>query len=158
MSPSKTKQIDAIRLLEQDHETLRELLRALSETTNRAAKGRRELLQRVGAVLRAHARIEEEIFYPAFARAARTNEQRKLLTEAYEEHRAAERLVLPDLEGSDVGSNVFGGRAKVLKDLVEHHAEEEERELFPVARRLLDRAKLLELGDRMQARKDELLR
>ena len=152
---AQEKFTDAIALLKADHRKVEELF----EKFEAAGSGsKQKVAEQICNELKIHTMIEEEIFYPAFARAARTNEQRKLLTEAYEEHRAAERLVLPDLEGSDVGSNVFGGRAKVLKDLVEHHAEEEEREMFPVARRLLDRAKLLELGDRMQARKDELLR
>ncbi|MEO7324099.1 MAG: hypothetical protein ABIW82_04645 [Dokdonella sp.] len=52
--------------------------------------------------------------------------------EALEEHRAAGELVLPDLIGSDPGSEQFSSRAKVLKELVEHHASEEEKDSFPV--------------------------
>ena len=75
-----------------------------------------------------------------------------------EEHRAAGELVLPDLEKTKVTSDQFGGRAKVLKELVEHHADEEEKEMFPRARKLLDKAALTELGQQMQARKQELLK
>ncbi|MGH8124351.1 MAG: hypothetical protein ACREPK_00670 [Rhodanobacteraceae bacterium] len=53
-----------------------------------------------------------------------------------EEHRAAGELVLPDLPETDTGSEEFGGRAKVLKDLVDHHAEEEEGEMFKRAQGL----------------------
>ena len=78
--------------------------------------------------------------------------------EALEEHRAAGELVLPDLEKTNVTSDQFGGRAKVLKELVEHHADEEEKEMFPRARKLLDAATLADLGQQMQARKQELLK
>ena len=80
-----------------------------------------------------------------------------MIFEALEEHRAAGELVLPDLMETEVASDQFGGRAKVLKDLVEHHAEEEEKEMFKRARELFDRAQLAELGERMAARKEELL-
>ena len=78
--------------------------------------------------------------------------------EALEEHRAAGDLVLPDLLKTAITSDQFGGRAKVLKELIEHHADEEEKEMFPRARKLLDTATLAELGQRMQARKQELLK
>jgi hemerythrin-like domain-containing protein len=42
-------------------------------------------------------------------------------------------------------SEEFAAGAKVLKDLVEHHAEEEETEMFPRARKLMGRGELLEL-------------
>jgi hemerythrin-like domain-containing protein len=45
----------------------------------------------------------------------------------------------------------------VLKELVEHHADEEEKEMFPRARKLLSKDELSELGKRMQQRKSELL-
>jgi hypothetical protein len=76
--------------------------------------------------------------------------------EALEEHRAAGDLVLPDLLRTDVSSDQFGGRAKVLKELVEHHADEEEKEMFPRAKALMDKAQLRELGERMATRKAEL--
>jgi hemerythrin superfamily protein len=64
--------------------------------------------------------------------------------------------VLPDLLGTDVQSDQFGGRAKVLKELVEHHADEEERQMFPRARELMDKAQLEQLGERMAQRKAQL--
>lgn len=157
MATPKTEQLDALRLLAQDHAKVKELLTQLAETTTRATKGRTELLEKIGEELRVHAAIEEEIFYPALDRAAKNNEQRELMAEARQEHQAVEELVLPELENSDVDSVEFGGRAKVLKELVEHHAEEEEEEMFAHARELLDQETLSELGARMQARKDELL-
>ena len=150
--------MDAIALLKQDHKAVKALLTELADTTNRAQKTRTELLQKIATEIKAHATIEEEIFYPAFKAAGEKADDGKMFFEALEEHRAAGDLVLPDLLGTDVQSDQFGGRAKVLKELVEHHADEEEKEMFPRARRLLSKAELMELGQRMDERKKELLR
>jgi hemerythrin superfamily protein len=149
--------MDAISLLTEDHRKVKKLLGELAETTSRAEKTRTELLAQIGRELRAHSKIEEEIFYPAFKNAGEKSEDDKMYFEALEEHRAAGELVLPDLEKTNVTSDQFGGRAKVLKELVEHHADEEEKEMFPRAKKLLDAAALAELGQQMQARKQELL-
>ena len=148
--------MDAITLLKQDHKTVRTMLNELAETTTRAKKSRTELLQKIKTELEAHTTIEEEIFYPAFKAAGEKADDNKMFFEALEEHRAAGDLVLPDLLGTDVTSDQFSGRAKVLKELVEHHADEEEKEMFPRAKALMDKAQLQELGERMARRKAEL--
>jgi hemerythrin superfamily protein len=146
---------NAIELLKSDHKTVRKLLSELSETTERAKKTREELLSKIEKELTIHTKIEEEIFYPAF-REAGEDEETVLIHEAREEHRAVDSLVLPDLKKTDVGSKEFSGRAKVLKELIEHHADEEEDEMFPKAKELLSKQELQDLGERMEARKREL--
>jgi hemerythrin-like domain-containing protein len=148
--------MDAIELLKSDHEKVRKLLTELTETTSRAEKTRTDLLGKIRMELEAHTTIEEEIFYPAFREAGK-KEDEEMYFEALEEHRAAGDLVLPDLLKTEVASEQFSGRAKVLKELVEHHAEEEEKEMFPKAKQLLDKERLQELGEQMQQRKQELL-
>lgn len=149
--------MDAIKLLKNDHDEVRELLAALEESTARALKKRRDLVAKIAALLEAHTTIEEEIFYPAFKAAGQKSDDDKMYFEALEEHRAAGDLVLPDLVGTDPSSEKFSGRAKVLKELVEHHADEEEKEMFPRARKLLSRDELARLGEQLEARKEALL-
>lgn len=149
--------MDAIALLKQQHRALNDLLVQLVETTTRATVKRGELLDRIRAILGAHTRIEEEIFYPAFRDAAESKADVRLYHEALEEHRAAGELVLPDVLGTDATSEKFSGRAKVLKELIEHHADEEESEMLPRARKLLSHDEMNLLGERMQARYDELI-
>ena len=149
--------MNAIQLLKEDHTKVRKLLSELAETTPRGVKIRTELLAQIATELRVHSKIEEEIFYPALHAAAKNREDETMYFEALEEHRAAGELVLPDLEKTDVASDRFSGRAKVLKELVEHHAGEEEKEMFPRARELLSADELKALGARMERRKQELL-
>ncbi len=149
--------MDAITLLKDDHQTVRKLLKELDETTNRAQKTRTELLATIAMEIRVHSAIEEEIFYPAFKAAGDRADDGKMYFEALEEHRAAGDLVLPDLLDTDVTSDQFSGRASVLKEMIEHHAGEEEDEMFPRARKLLSKEELVALGDQMLQRKTELL-
>lgn len=149
--------MDAIKLLKADHKAVRELLEELADTTPRATKKRAELLSEIGMQLKAHTTIEEEIFYPAFHASGNKSDDAKMFFEALEEHRAAGDLVLPDLLATDAGSEKFSGRAKVLKELVTHHADEEEKEMFPRAKELFDKKQLEGLGEKMAARKEQLI-
>lgn len=150
--------MDAIALLKSDHDAVEKLLNDLAESTTRAVKKRTELLAKIRVELEAHTTIEEEIFYPAFKARGDGSDDSKMYFEALEEHRAAGDLVLPDLLATPVDSEKFSGRAKVLKELVTHHADEEEKEMFPRARKLLDKAELTALGEKMAKRKEELVR
>lgn len=149
--------MDAIQLLKTDHREVKRLLTELADTTTRAVKKRAELLQQIRVNLKAHTQIEEEIFYPAFRKAGK-KEEAKMYYEAMEEHRAAGDLVLPDLLNTAPDSEQFGGRAKVLKELVEHHVEEEEEEMFKDAKKLLSKEELAELGKQMEQRKAQLVK
>ncbi|MGH8213436.1 MAG: hemerythrin domain-containing protein [Rhodanobacteraceae bacterium] len=149
--------MDAISLLTEDHRKVRKLLTELNDTTERASKTRQELSEKIAIELKVHVQIEEEIFYPAFKQACNDSDNDKLYFEALEEHRAAGELVLPDLLKTDVNSEKFSGRAKVLKELVEHHADEEEKEMFPRAKKIFSDEELEGLGEQLDVRKQELL-
>jgi hemerythrin-like domain-containing protein len=150
--------MDAIKLLTQDHQTVRQLLTQLEETTTRAVKKRADLLAEIAVQLKAHTTIEEEIFYPAFKAAGDKSDDAMMYFEALEEHRAAGDLVLPDLQNTPTDSEKFSGRAKVLKELVEHHADEEEKEMFKRATPLMNASELKTLGEQLETRKAELLK
>lgn len=147
--------MNAIDMLIEDHERVKELLGRMTESTERAVKTRAELLEKLEIEVTIHTRLEEEILYPAYKEAG-GKEQLKMYYEAKEEHRAVDSLVLPDLKATDPGSVEFSGRVKVCKELLEHHIEEEESEMFPEARELFDDARLDEMGQQMAALKTRL--
>lgn len=147
--------MNAIDLLKQDHEKVKALFAQLAETTSRAKKTRSKLMDQIGEELRIHSEVEEKVFYPAFREAGKKNEE-SMFYEATEEHKAVNQQVLPDLESSDVDSEAFTGRARVLREMVEHHVQEEENELFPKARQLFDDKQLEELGNQIMELKKQL--
>lgn len=146
--------MNAIDLLLEDHKRVKAILSQLSDSTERAVKKRTELLNKLEMEISIHTRLEEEILYPVFKKAG-GKEQAVMYHEAKEEHRTVDSLVLPDLKKTAPDSLEFSGRAKVVKELLEHHIEEEETEMFPQARKLLGKAVLEELGKQMEAMKAE---
>ncbi|MDR0190778.1 hemerythrin domain-containing protein [Pseudomonas yamanorum] len=144
--------MNAIDLLKADHERVKAILNQLSESTERGVKKRTELLAKLEMEISLHTRLEEEILYPAFRKAG-GKDQEIMYHEAKEEHRTVDSLVLPDLKQTSPSTTEFSGRVKVVKELLEHHIEEEESEMFPQARKLLGKALLEELGAEMEAMK-----
>jgi hemerythrin-like domain-containing protein len=144
--------MNAIDLLKADHERVKAILTQLSESTERGIKKRTELLAKLEMEISIHTKLEEEILYPAFKEAG-GKEQDVMYYEAKEEHRTVDSLVLPDLKLTDPATPEFSGRVKVVKELLEHHIEEEETAMFPQANKLLGKAKLNELGQQMEEMK-----
>ncbi len=126
---------DILKTLKKEHDEVNALLEELNNTTERAEKGRPELLKKIKAALLPHALWEEKVLYPEFKKRA-DRDGLQTHAEAVQEHRAVELRVLPDLEAASPTSPEFAGRAKVLGEFVEHHAKEEEKTMFAMARKL----------------------
>jgi hemerythrin-like domain-containing protein len=147
---------DVLKLLEEDHKKVRKMLSELASTSDGAVKTREKLFDAIEREVKIHTTLEEEIFYPAFHKAVAKKEHDHLYYEALEEHHVVD-MVLPEAEETDAGTPEFAAKAKVLKDLIEHHADEEEQELFPAARKVLDESEREALGEQLEARKQELM-
>ena len=145
--------MDAIQLLKADHDKVKKLLTEGDETTERAEKTRTELLATIKQELTVHEEIEETIFYPALKEHPKAKE---IVLEAYEEHNVVD-TVMGELEATDVSDERWAAKFTVMKENIEHHIEEEEGEMFKQARSVFDAEELQALGDRMAARKRELM-
>ena len=134
--------IKATKLLEKQHGEVSALFARIEKAEEGAAK--RALFNELAANLFAHDAIERQIFYPACEKAMGDKD---LLGEALVEHGLVEfTLFNADRERG----KRFDARLKVLKDIVEHHVEEEEKEFFPKAEKAIGGKKLEELGARMR--------
>jgi hemerythrin HHE cation binding domain-containing protein len=132
---------------------VKRILNDLDSTTERGVKTRQELFAKVRQELEVHEAIEEEIFYPALKEHPKAKE---LVLEAYEEHHVVD-TVMAEIAVVPFEDETWGAKLTVMKENVEHHIEEEEGEMFKQARQVFSTEELKELGDRMRARKDELL-
>jgi hemerythrin-like domain-containing protein len=141
--------MDAITLLKTDHDKVKQLLEELESTTERGVKTRTELFATIKGELTVHEIIEEEIFYPELKEHPKAKD---IVLEGYEEHHVVDEI-MSELESTPVDDETWGAKAKVMKENIEHHIEEEEGEMFKAARSVFERAELDELGRRMEARK-----
>ncbi len=144
--------MNAIKFLEQQHRQVEELFDKFEKASDGAKKTRQQLCKQISDQLAIHAEIEEKIFYPA-TKDARTEE---LLHEAVEEHLSAKRIIA-DLVEQEPEDEVLEAKMKVLKEQVEHHVHEEEKELVPKVKKLLDDERLEELGDELEQMSEELM-
>jgi hemerythrin superfamily protein len=140
---------NAIALLKEDHRAVEKLFKEFE-----AAKGdgrKEKLARRICLELSIHTKIEEEIFYPACE--GKVDED--LLKEAFVEHDAAKLLIAEIEAGNGQSDDFFDAKVQVLSEQIDHHVQEEEKELFPEVRKAdID---LEGLGEQLAARKSELL-
>jgi Hemerythrin HHE cation binding domain len=145
--------MDALKLLKTDHDKVKKMLEDLDSTTERGVKTREEGFTKLRHELEVHEAIEEEIFYPALKEHPKAKD---LVLEAYEEHNVVD-MVLGEIQGVAYDDETWGAKFTVLKENLEHHIEEEEDEMFKQARDVFETEELTELGDRMAARKEQLM-
>ena len=141
--------MNAFTLLKADHKKVAGIFEKLEPTTERGVKTREQLFAQLKNELDLHARIEEEIFYPALKEADETHD---VVLEGYEEHAVVKRL-LRELDELSKDDETWGAKLKVLQENVEHHVEEEEGEMFPSARKVLSAEEVEALGERLEAAK-----
>jgi hemerythrin-like domain-containing protein len=134
--------MDAIELLEQQHREVESLFKAVEDAEGVDEKTR--LFQELAGKLVGHDGIEREIFYPACEEAlGLTNE----LGEALVEHGVVEFSLYQADQAT--GKPDFDFKLNVLKEILAHHIEEEEKEFFPKARKALGDEKLDSLAEEM---------
>jgi hemerythrin superfamily protein len=147
-----TEKPDAVALLKADHRKVEGLFEKFEAAED--ADRKKSLAQEICTELCVHATIEEEIFYPACQGEI---EDEKMVGEAYVEHDGA-KVIIAELLASGPDNEFYDAKMKVLSEDIKHHVKEEERRsdgLFAEAKAAgLD---MDDLGQRMLARKQELL-
>jgi len=138
--------MDAFELLKADHKKVNELFDQLEAATGKA---KLDVFNQIKTELELHTHIEETIFYPALEKPEETHD---LTLEAYEEHKTVKTL-LAELSGARTADDQWQAKAKVLRENVEHHVDEEENELFDKADDVLSDEEIESLGQRMEAEK-----
>jgi hypothetical protein len=143
--------LNAIQLLTQDHREVEELFEKFESASGDGKK--EKLARQICTELKVHAMIEEEIFYPALRGKIDDDD----IDEAYVEHDGA-KVLINDIEAGSPDDHFYEAKVKVLKEEIEHHIKEEEKEsdnIFSQARKT--DVDLDALGAAMAARKAELM-
>lgn len=149
LAPPVDAPSDAIALLKADHREVAALFAKFEAATGDAQK--RDLANWICVALKVHARLEEEIFYPA---AFAVLDDKSLIEEAQVEHASAKDLIA-QIETGAPGEAFYDARVQVLSEYIDHHVAEEEKEIFP--RCVAGKMDLKALGALMKLRKQELM-
>jgi hypothetical protein len=146
---------DALTLLRDDHQAVSKLFDEYDRRKNRLSDDQKQRLSgEICGMLKVHAQIEEELFYPALRQSGRGDASADLLDEADVEHASAEELIA-QLEAEGPQSDLFDAKVKVLGEYVKHHVKEEQGEIFPLARKA--KLDLKALGAQLAERKQQLM-
>jgi hemerythrin superfamily protein len=144
--------MDVFKLLKKDHREVKTLFKKCAEASS--SKAREKLFQQIAQELTMHTQLEEEIFYPRLRQEEKLEET---IGEAYEEHHVA-KLLIQELSEMSPDEERWDAKLTVLQEMVEHHVQDEEKELFPKAERALGKDEAKTLGKQVEAAKSDLLK
>jgi hypothetical protein len=146
--------MDCLDLLTADHNRVRGLFKRFKDAESSDDMETMKLVTtKIVDELLIHMTIEEEIFYPAIK--PESEEVKDTVLEGVEEHHVAKDLV-DELSRTDPSAEEWPAKVKVLIEAVEHHADEEESEMFKEVRKETSEDERVRLGERLAARKVEL--
>jgi hemerythrin-like domain-containing protein len=142
---------NAVELIKSDHRKVEQLYQRY-QNANGQAQQKQSIVQEICNELELHAKLEEDLFYPAVERTL--GDGANLVKEAIKEHNEVKNAI------SKLQASQFAGPDcdRVFQDMmsgVQHHVQEEEQEMLPKAQQQLG-AELEDLGAQIQQRKQEL--
>jgi hemerythrin superfamily protein len=143
--------VDAVQVLKADHDVVRDLFekfKKAKESEDTTQLG--ELQRTIFRELEVHTAIEEEVFYPEAKEVG--EEAEELVNEGVEEHHVV-KVLMEEIEQLSPDDDTFVAKMTVLIENVEHHAEEEEEELFPKLRKVFGDERLKAMGTKLQEAK-----
>jgi hemerythrin superfamily protein len=123
---SEQESVNALELLKEDHREVEQLFQSFEEADGRSRQG---IADEAIKALEIHTKIEESLVYPAIREA--TGEE-DLVDEANEEHHVV-ALLIKELKKMRASAEGYKAKFTVMSELVKHHIEEEEKEMFPEA-------------------------
>jgi hemerythrin superfamily protein len=142
--------MDIYQVIEQDHERLRAMVKELCATENGDVKRRDALFAPFKAELTAHHQVEEAVLYNHLKDVEETRQES---LEAINEHHVVDML-LEELGIMPKDSDEWFAKFGVLKELLDHHLDEEEDEFFAAARKVIGPDRAREMGDQMRVKKE----
>ena len=144
--------MDGLELLRQDHDKVRSLFTSFREAADAEDSSRiSDLCSEIFHELEVHTAIEEEVFYPMIHDAG-GEDLTEHTDESYEEHHVVD-VLMEEIRQLSADDPTFKAKMTVLMENVEHHASEEEDEMFPQVRELFSQDQLESLGEELMASK-----
>ena len=158
MSPTKSSgeshgkmELTIFDVLKQDHEKARYLFDKAEKAGRKDISALQKLFSQLEEELSIHMEGEERFFYSILEK---NEEMRDKVLQAFEEHQVAKTL-LGTFQALAVDDERWSAKMQVLHEIVEHHMEEEEKEIFKLARKALNQVQQHEVALQFQKSKRE---
>lgn len=150
-TPARSASHDAVKLLMDDHAEVKKMFKQFEKLASQSdIEGKVAVANKICMELLIHTQVEEEVFYPA-ARAALHQED--MMNEAKVEHDSAKELIA-QIQSMDPQDAMYDAKVIVLGEYIEHHVQEEEKEMFPKMKQA--KCDLQEIGEKMATLKKDL--
>ena len=153
-SPKKNlgAESDIVNLILEDHKPLKRLIKIMKDSDKHSLSERSEAFAEFAPLLVVHAKPEEQVLY-TYMKA--DEDLREGGFEGDVEHQLADQLVEEIMRTND--EDLWSARVKVLAELVEHHIEEEEKDLLPDFKKESEPSERRALGQKFLLFKTQLL-
>lgn len=136
-------------VLKKDHEKVRGLFKQVM----RKKQSPETVWPEIQKELKVHMEGEEKLLYPFLQAKAETHE---ITMESIEEHNVAKKE-MGEMMKLSPGDEWFNPKMKVLHELVDHHIEEEESQLFKKAKKVMDKEQALKLAEEFEQQKQKMM-
>ena len=142
--------MDIFELIKADHRKVEEIFSQMENS--KSSKTLDQCFNQLYKELNLHAQAEELTFYPTIRNHEGTEQ---LLEEAEEEHTEV-KVMLEQMKSMDSSTAEFKEKLSQLKDAVEHHVQEEEKEVFSQVRQFMSDEELKQLATEFEEVKNTL--
>ena len=142
--------------LQEDHKLFKELTKEACEGTTSASRA--NAFKQLKPILAAHARAEEVAVYMPMVKQRKSTDSKDYGNEGFVEHTLVDALLEHISATRPAGaSDMWKARAKVLRELLEHHIDEEEKEVFEELGEHFNDTQRAQMAEEFETRKAEIL-
>ncbi len=152
-SDTGTNEMDILDKLRKEHDEVEDLLTRLVDS--KSGTERKSLLRKIKGALVPHVRAEEKVVYDAVI-ALKGKQTAQDGEEGYLEHGLADKMLATLGKIASPTSPAFSAAAKVLKELVQHHVQEEENNIWPDVRHNFSDEERIEMDRKFEAAKKKV--
>jgi hemerythrin-like domain-containing protein len=141
--------MDIIQALKKDHEEIKKMFKEMDGTQD--GKKQMQIFSELSEELSSHIKLEEKYFYKM---SMEMEELRMDILKGYEEHTLVKKLLREIPRAGD--TSVSMAKAMVVQELVLEHVKEEERQIFPKAKKMMDKEILKQAGEKYEMEHEKM--
>lgn len=138
--------------IKKDHENIRNLLKELEKAIKNEDANRDAIFDQLAKEVIAHSKAEEDVLYEALIKENKEKMNEKV-AEGKEEHHLAE-ILIQEMKALNSKDSQWEAKFEVLKENLKHHLTEEERDILPQSKGMIDKKEATQLSEEFQDEKE----